>query len=610
MEIDMNNIFYIDPTLPLMPPSLSPQGASKDNIFCGHLFSLNLTKIQDKLMAIVNIVSQALNSVVLLFKKNEPQSVSQLSFRSLKKTVSAPQEIHKKEAATIPQKLTLNEMDLSQILHKYDELQNKGTVPHLGHDKITQLFQQELRNGNALDEEISQLMVDLGVNNNDSYADKKNELTILFLLARNKPEQKDTKLIMHSILSSLVSIIQTTNLQFKEEALASEKALLKQFHLYDEMDEMQLPLYQSSYRFPLGYLIYFQNHLQKTNSFISQNLETEIYDILENPCLEQFKFFCQKLKRPETLSDQQIKEMSLAVIAILNFLSANLPVDEKNISLWGDLHGYYKEILDIKKTTNNQEVKQNIAFAFEHFQTFIEDGIVAFELLSVGGDAESVTQLLYGRSNEELEQIKSKNRERVANNLNEFSTQVKQGKPITIEMLSKLHATNNRGIVPRHISHIRKKKEETVQFGKRVGVIPRDVEPAVQDVLDKANRLLQNPPQGLLSTIMYSIEVAKLHNRLLDIHPFLDRNGSTSLLFMELLMSVHGNYSPKKERIKDYNANLSMILQNPLAVAIVNYEHYKIAHRFGHYKSKHLKMDEETEAFYKNEIEKQKLRHK
>jgi hypothetical protein len=101
--------------------------------------------------------------------------------------------------------------------------------------------------------------------------------------------------------------------------------------------------------------------------------------------------------------------------------------------------------------------------------------------------------------------------------------------------------------------------------------------------------------------------VAKLHNRLLDIHPFLDRNGSTCLLFVELLMAAHGGYIPPTDRIKNYNTNLSMILKNSLAVAVVNYEHYKIEHQFGHYKSKSLKMDKETKVQYKSMVADRKL---
>ena len=62
-----------------------------------------------------------------------------------------------------------------------------------------------------------------------------------------------------------------------------------------------------------------------------------------------------------------------------------------------------------------------------------------------------------------------------------------------------------------------------------------------------------------MSTLRYGIEAAKLHNDLLDIHPFADRNGSTSLLFLETLMARRG-YVPDIKRQKSYYKNLHTIL--------------------------------------------------
>ena len=86
-----------------------------------------------------------------------------------------------------------------------------------------------------------------------------------------------------------------------------------------------------------------------------------------------------------------------------------------------------------------------------------------------------------------------------------------------------------------------------------------------------------------LSDMRYEIVAATLHNDLLDIHPFSDRNGSTSILFLELIMAKSG-YVPSMKREKDYYKHLRKILDdNLLAISVVKHQHRKIGSKFGYF---------------------------
>lgn len=386
---------------------------------------------------------------------------------------------------------------------------------------------------------------------------------------------------------------------YEENALKAKKEFLDQFGF---SDEMQMSLMESPSGFQIEDLIYYQKTLQQSDPLLI-TIYDEMRKILMDECGSQLDNLCEELKHPFFLSNEQIKKNSLSLMAILNFFSENLPIDDYHENEWKVIYNVYLEVLKIKKNSESPTVQQQLEEAFETYQTLIEDGLAAYQLRVEGGiSAEDLTKVLYGKTADQYNKIKKANRIHVVDKLVEFASQVvEDGQPITIEMLKTLHLTNNRGIVPKHISRMRKMKNEDVSFGKRVGVIPRDVEPAVQEVLDMANRLIRNPPR---SNLLYSIQVAKLHNRLLDIHPFMDRNGSTSLLFMELLMAARGGYHPPKNRISNYNANIYKILNNSVAVAIVSYEHYKIINQFGHYTSRSLVIDDEAKKYYDNQIAK------
>jgi hypothetical protein len=81
------------------------------------------------------------------------------------------------------QKHTLSGMDLFKVQEKYVHLKSQNLVPSLDLNEIAQLFQKELSNGDALENSLNSMLVDIGVNLNDFPKDEKEKLTILFLLA-------------------------------------------------------------------------------------------------------------------------------------------------------------------------------------------------------------------------------------------------------------------------------------------------------------------------------------------------------------------------------------------------------------------------------------------
>ncbi len=238
-------------------------------------------------------------------------------------------------------------------------------------------------------------------------------------------------------------------------------------------------------------------------------------------------------------------------------------------------------------TKMKTKVEAKVAGAFEEiFQEFgdiIDEHLVAEYIAEKRKKNESVsvedaTMVVYHRTPEEMERIKENNRKATAGMILDLA----QENEITTNTVEKLHAANNKGIVPREVSKLRSKTGVNVSFFKRFGTLSEHVEEAMADLMVRANKLIAAERQGM-SNLRYGIEAAKLHNDLLDIHPFADRNGSTSLLFLETLMARRG-YVPDTKRQKSYYKNLNAILGgNMIAVGVVGYQQVVIAQKFGYY---------------------------
>jgi len=82
----------------------------------------------------------------------------------------------------------------------------------------------------------------------------------------------------------------------------------------------------------------------------------------------------------------------------------------------------------------------------------------------------------------------------------------------------------------------------------------------------------------------YELGVAKIHNDFLDIHPLVDRNGSTALLIAEFMMMRMG-YEPPTEKNNNYYDNVRKLFNNnPAAIGLVAHEQYIIYNQAGYFR--------------------------
>ncbi len=276
------------------------------------------------------------------------------------------------------------------------------------------------------------------------------------------------------------------------------------------------------------------------------------------------------------------------VMENLQTAADHLPPDESaNEPIWIDLYKEFQSLVELKKQSKG-DIGKAFEQVFEEQRDFIEDELVYFaieELKRTGKkfDLQEIIGKLYGYSMEEYFVVKDRNREFVVDKIQELRDRPE----ITIEMIEQLHAINNRGIVAKSASRLRRDPEDISTFSVRVGILSEDVETEVNTVLARANNLIAEIPSdqrlNTLKRIGYELRVAKLHNDFLDIHPFLDRNGSTSLLFLELMMSKIG-YEPSSKREPHYYNHIRKALNNNLAaIALITSEMFRIKFVPGHY---------------------------
>lgn len=269
-------------------------------------------------------------------------------------------------------------------------------------------------------------------------------------------------------------------------------------------------------------------------------------------------------------------------------------------TLWMGVYGRMRDAIELKNREGvaPQAVEALKAVASE-FEDEIEDEFVTREIERnrVAGKSTSVEHLMakiYGRTPEEVEELKVRNREEVVAEI----MRLKDDPRVSIETLERLHALNNRGIVPKAFSRLRL-EEEGITFGKRIGLHAEDARVEMMALLARAEALIGRDIVKGVSDPLYEMAAAKLHNDLLDIHPFPDRNGSSAMLFLEFLMSKKG-YTPDSARPDGYYEHLRAVLgNNPVAIGIVGYQHYKIRHVAGHYEGESFMQDEAKTKMYR-----------
>ncbi|HTM68023.1 MAG TPA: hypothetical protein VL426_01885 [Candidatus Binatia bacterium] len=344
------------------------------------------------------------------------------------------------------------------------------------------------------------------------------------------------------------------------------------------------------------YLGMKNGRIEENKADIAEKLENGVMVQLVNQAFADIGAVKEGLEAAKA-DPEKLKGNLREAMATLGALSKRLPFDKpENEGIWTDIYNRFNEFrLEKKGSKGAGDVEKAFQDIFEEFSGFIEDDVVAYRMKhSPGASIEHVTADTYGRTKEEMEMLKRRNREAVV----EAMKKMNEGPGVELKMLEELHLLNNKGIVPRQFSKMRENPDAVVTFGKRLGILGDDVKPLVGEMLDRANDLIDRDAVRGVSKLRYEIEAAQLHNDLLDMHPFGDRNGSTSLLFLELMMMRKG-YEPSKEREPNYYKHLSRVVgYNPIAVAVVGHEQYKISKQEGYYEGKGM-TDEKKQRYDK-----------
>lgn len=450
------------------------------------------------------------------------------------------------------------------------------TDKELPRNLINKAFQREVNAGNTFQVDLEKMISDLGLDIKVIPPEDIKALTALFLVARqiNAPvlAQKISLLVSDKLFPFVLAHFKTAE-NYETEAELSKRELLQKFGIPEE----EIPQTDQILRD----LIFVKSKITDRNSIFFQGLIHKI-DGFASESFRKISVHLHNLDQ-NNINREDLEKNVTSAMAILHYLAEGLPLTMNTERIWVRLEAMYEEILRLK-TTRNQTVRNVVEGVFQQYQSFLEDGLFTYLLYKRGGSIEDKTQAMYGRTAKEVESIKNMNRNAVAGKIKELAKKVtEEGEPLTIEMLTELHRTNNQGIVPKFVSEFRKGRIPVI-FGKRTGVYARDIERVMADVIQRANAMLtRRTDKNPIANLRWATEIAQLHNEILDIHPFPDRNGSTALLFLELMMAIKGDYEPAPKRNAKYYETLSNILRNPIGVAIVAYEHFKIAHVSGQY---------------------------
>ncbi len=337
-------------------------------------------------------------------------------------------------------------------------------------------------------------------------------------------------------------------------------------------------------------LINGANHTrtESTKQELTHLAEKRINEVLTNIALNQIDNFSNLLS-DTNLTVITAEHALRAIMESLQTLSKNLPTDT-DFDIWQKIYNKFKNVISRKKESR-QEIRFLMSRILNEYSDFIDDEFIAREVArsKQRGGVVSIEHLvhdIYDRNKDEIEDIKKQNRK----NAVEAMQQMSEIPYIDTRMLLELYGINNKGIAPKFLSRLRENPEENIRFGgKRLGIMPEDVavemkawDSRVADMIDKS--IVEN-----WSDTRYQIAVAELHNELLEIHPFPDRNGSTSVMFMELMMMRRG-YKPSEKREKNYYKNIASILKhNPVALSLIGHEMYRMTSKSGYFPGKTTK---------------------
>ncbi|HTK04813.1 MAG TPA: hypothetical protein VL500_04460 [Candidatus Eisenbacteria bacterium] len=286
---------------------------------------------------------------------------------------------------------------------------------------------------------------------------------------------------------------------------------------------------------------------------VAKTMERELQDALVRVAHGKIDRLTEDLRR--NLDAPDLQDRLRAVMTTVGRVGENFPVDEEHEEEWRELTDKFRGLVSLREGSE-QPVQEAFEKVFQENESVVEDGFAAAYMLRKGGDVEKNLMGLYGRSREEQEKIKVRNRAEAAAVIEGLAD-----KPLDFAALESLHRANNRNIVPRDVSKIRAEGSPPT-FKERIGLMPDDLKIELDKTLAEADRLrgmeIGDGP-GQISKDEYARRAAQLHNDVLDMHPFSDRNGSTALLFLETLMTKVG-YKPPTERKKEFVENVRDIL--------------------------------------------------
>lgn len=456
---------------------------------------------------------------------------------------------------------------------------------NLSQPDIEKAFRKELDNGNTLQVDLENMIQGLGLEMNNLPQEIVKGLAGLLLITRHPTTPFQSLKINRCICWQLLPFVRE---KYKNVTGYSEGIDVYRKKFTEEFGVKENNVLEEIHpTWTLCDLLYIHSQIADKNTQFFKALDRQVVMlraiVLTRRTSEIIGEVSKNLSNAQEIDLKAVENNVKMVMAILHYASGGMQFSQDNLSLWETLNEGYKKLLQMK-VDSNSSVQDLIAKVFQENQLFIDDGLIVFMNIQGGAPYEDLMQQLYGRSKSEMEAIKAANREAVVTSIEHFASDLSNGGLITREMLSSLHMVNNRGITPPGASSLRREKWDSISFGRRKGLRPELVEDAVDDVLSRANKLLKSRgKRGPIADLKWIITVAKLHNDLLDIHPFADRNGSTCLLFVELMMAARGSYQPQPTRNNKYYEHLLNIFKNPIGVAIVAYEHYLIAHQAGSY---------------------------
>ncbi|HTM68269.1 MAG TPA: Fic family protein [Candidatus Binatia bacterium] len=282
---------------------------------------------------------------------------------------------------------------------------------------------------------------------------------------------------------------------------------------------------------------------ERSQEAMAERMEYELREGLTRAAYGKIERLTADVRRNLRAAD--LEDRLRSVMETVGRLGGQFPLDEEHELEWKDLTDKFRGLVALREGSE-ETVQQAFEKVFQENESVVEDGLAAAYLQRKGGDVEKNLMVLYGRSREEQEKIKARNRAEAAEVVRDLAD-----KPLDFAALERLHQANNRNIVPKAVSKVRAEGMPPTFF-ERIGLLPEDLKVELDEVLRQANELraaeIGDGP-GKMTKEAYAARAAQLHNDFLDMHPFSDRNGSTALLFLETMMTKAG-YEPPKERTR------------------------------------------------------------